>query len=94
MHQPVNKGSRHRSQKGNMRGFFVLLAVCLNGVQTEAKIDKAFIVFSNHLDIGYTENQNGSCAGAVINKYFNEYFPKAINTARVSRSKGKFQYRW
>ena len=31
-------------------------------------IKDVFIVFSNHLDIGYTLNNNGSCAGAVINE--------------------------
>ena len=31
-------------------------------------IEKVFIVFSNHLDVGYTDNNNGSCAGAVVNR--------------------------
>ena len=57
-------------------------------------IKKVYIVFSNHLDIGYTKNVNGSTSGAVINQYFNEHFPKAINTANEARVKGGHQYRW
>ena len=57
-------------------------------------IKKVYIVFSNHLDIGYTKNVNGSTSGAVINQYFNEHFPKAINTANEARAKGGHQYRW
>ena len=54
----------------------VLLACLLLGaVPQEAgalPITKAYIVFSNHFDMGYTKNLNGSCAGAVINEYFNK----------------------
>jgi len=32
------------------------------------EITRVFIVFSNHLDVGYTKNDNGSDAGAVVNE--------------------------
>ncbi len=57
-------------------------------------IKKVYIVFSNHFDLGYTLNQNGSCAGAVVNEYFHKHFPAAIETAEAARKAGKFQYRW
>jgi hypothetical protein len=57
-------------------------------------IKKVYIIFSNHLDIGYTKNVNGSTSGAVINQYFNEHFPKAIHTANEARAKGGNPYKW
>lgn len=42
---------------------------------------QVFVVFSNHLDVGYTDNLDGSCAGAVVNRYFDQHFPNAIKTA-------------
>jgi hypothetical protein len=32
------------------------------------RIKKVFLLFSNHLDMGYTLNKNGSSSGAVINQ--------------------------
>lgn len=61
-------------------------------------ITKVYIVFSNHLDIGYTDNINGSCAGAVTNRYFHDHFPNAINTSAMFRAVAKTnknrRYRW
>lgn len=51
-------------------------------------------MFSNHLDIGYTINSNGSSSGAVINEYFTKHFPQAIATSAAMRKEGKPQYRW
>ena len=50
-------------------------------------IKQVFIVFSNHLDVGYTDNNNGSCAGAVVNRYWHDHFPKAIATAAEFEAK-------
>ena len=52
-----------------------------------------FVVFSNHFDAGYTQNQNGSCTGAVVQQYFHGHFPKAIATAQAARATGR-PYRW
>ena len=43
-----------------------------NNHEVEDPIKKVYIIFSNHLDIGYTKNVNGSTSGAVINQYFHE----------------------
>ena len=61
-----------------------------------AEIKKVFIVFSNHLDVGYTLNDNGSCAAAVLNQYWEEHFPLAIKTANEFRANtsSSDQYRW
>ena len=61
---------------------------------SDSSISDVYIVFSNHLDVGYTMNKNGSCAGAVVNEYFQKHFPKAIETSRTAREKGKFNYTW
>ena len=57
-------------------------------------IQKVFVVFSNHLDVGYTDNLNGSCAAAVINRYWEDHFPTAIATAAAFRATGTDRYRW
>mgnify|MGYP003885175691 CR=1 FL=1 len=57
-------------------------------------ITKVYVVFSNHLDVGYTLNSDGSSAGAVVNEYFDKHFPKAVETGRAARAAGRFQYRW
>jgi hypothetical protein len=57
-------------------------------------IERVFIVFSTHLDVGYTLNQNGSCAGAVVNQWF-EQLPNAIDTAEQFRRKQpQWRYQW
>jgi hypothetical protein len=61
---------------------------------TPDNIDKVYIVFSNHLDVGYTDNNNGSCAGSVINRYFVDHFPKAIATAQQMRAQTNMTYKW
>ena len=34
------------------------------------------------------DNNDGSCAGAVVNRYFHDHFPKAIETAEAFRKAG------
>ena len=51
---------------------------------------QVFVVFSNHLDVGYTDNLDGSCAGAVVNRYFDDHFPNAIKTADEFRQVRSF----
>jgi hypothetical protein len=60
-----------------------------------ANIERVFIVFSNHLDVGYTDNNDGSCAGAVVNRYWHDHFPKAMDTAEQFRQKQPhWRYKW
>ena len=46
------------------------------------------------MDVGYTDNNNGSCAGAVTNRWWHEHFPKAIATADAFRKAKGPAYRW
>lgn len=32
-------------------------------------IEKVYVVYANHLDVGYTDMNNGSCAGSVVNRW-------------------------
>ena len=57
-------------------------------------ITKVYVVFSNHLDVGYTLNNDGSCAGAVVNEYFHSHFPKAIKTGKEARAAGRYDMSW
>jgi hypothetical protein len=57
-------------------------------------IKKVYVLFSNHLDIGYTMNENGSTSGAVINEYFTKHFPSAVEVAAQARARGERPYRW
>ena len=43
-------------------------------------ITKVYVLWSNHFDLGYTINSNGSCAGAVVN----ECKPLSLRLQRVS----------
>ena len=57
-------------------------------------IERVFIAFSTHLDVGYTINHNGSCAGAVVNQWFAQ-LPDAIDTAEQFRQKQPhWRYQW
>ena len=60
----------------------------------QGNVKKVYVLFSNHLDIGYTKNVEGSTSAAVINQYFQQHFPKAIQTAEEARRKNKFRYSW
>jgi hypothetical protein len=70
----------------------LIIFACCSGQRSDIK--KAYVLFSNHLDIGYTDNINGSCAGAVTNRYWHDHFPRAIETAKKFRLEGKRTYKW
>jgi len=57
-------------------------------------ISQVYVLFSNHLDIGYTANRAGSSSGAVVDDYFNIHIPKAIATANHARERGGVPYKW
>jgi hypothetical protein len=59
-----------------------------------APVEQVFIVFSTHLDVGYTINKNGSCAGAVGNQWFGQLLD-AVDTAEQFRQKHpQWRYQW
>lgn len=71
----------------------LLAAAAVAAAPSDDPIRKVYVVFSNHLDVGYTENRNGSSAAAVINEYFEHHFPAAIATANEARAHGH-PFRW
>lgn len=55
--------------------------------QTTAKIDEVYIVFMNHLDVGFDGiNPIIGFAANVVNKYFDIYFPLALEVAATMRA--------
>jgi len=59
----------------------------------EAKADPAvnrvLVMFKCHFDAGFIDTQAN-----VVQKYFNEYFPRAIEIARAQNAGGKRRYVW
>jgi hypothetical protein len=47
------------------------------------------VMFKCHFDAGFVDTQ-----AAVVHKYFTEYFPRAIETARTANAGGKRRYVW
>lgn len=52
-------------------------------------VKQVLIVFMCHLDVGFTDTQ-----AAVVSKYFNQYFPAAMQVASVMRGSGEDRYIW
>jgi len=52
--------------------------------KTAAEIEAIHIIFKTHLDVGFTE-----LAHNVVAKYFDDYIPRACETARVLRQERK-----
>jgi hypothetical protein len=74
---------------------FSLLLCFVSIVSINAeKITHIHAVFMNHLDVGFDGiSPEIGFAANVINKYFNVYFPAAINTAmEFHRRNGTEQY--
>jgi hypothetical protein len=69
---------------------FVVPAAASDGAapSTEPVYRRIDVVFSNHLDVGYTD-----FAHNVIQKYFYTFFPRAIETAATLAAEG-VGYRW
>eukprot|EP01084_Bolivina_argentea_P260303 439542_1 len=63
-------------------------------------VDTVHIVFSNHLDFGYTDSlgqcgNNDNCfASSVANRYFDIYFNQAIQVAKNMSTKYNVTYTW
>jgi hypothetical protein len=60
-----------------------------NATQPEVAVKRVLAVFKCHLDVGFTNTQ-----AAVVQRYFNEYFPQAIRTAAELRQLGRNRYVW
>ena len=52
-------------------------------------VRRVLVMFKCHFDAGFIDTQAN-----VVHKYFSQYFPHAIETARVANSQGKRRYVW
>src|ERR1700733_3898089 len=52
-------------------------------------IKRVLVMFKCHLDVGFVDTQ-----AAVIQKYFEQYFPQAIQIANTLRREGEDRYVW
>jgi Domain of unknown function (DUF5054) len=55
----------------------------------DASVKRVLVMFKCHLDVGFVDTQ-----AAIIRKYFDVYFPLAIETARSLRHTGDDRYVW
>ena len=58
-------------------------------VSPDPAVKRVLAVFKCHLDVGFTNTQT-----AVIRRYFDQYFPQAIRTAKEVRKSGDRSYVW
>ncbi len=55
----------------------------------DQQIKRVLVMFKCHLDVGFVDTQQ-----AIIKKYFEVYFPQAIQLAADQRAKGEERYIW
>ncbi len=52
-------------------------------------VKRVLVMFKCHLDVGFTDTQAN-----VVRRYFEQHFPRAIETAETVRGEGKERYIW
>src|SRR5438309_2824760 len=57
--------------------------------QPDPAIKRVLVMFKCHLDVGFVDTQ-----AAVVNKYFKQYYPQAIELAGKLRQSGTERYVW
>ena len=56
---------------------------------TDTAVKRVLVMFKCHLDVGFVDTQAN-----IIRRYFEEFFPKAIETAAAMRQAGSDRYIW
>ena len=67
------------------------LLLLLAAAAQAAEVSKVHVLFMNHLDVGFASGhgeERPGLAATVLDIYFNEYFPKALEVAEAMRSTG------
>jgi hypothetical protein len=59
------------------------------GQSPDLSVKRVLVMFKCHLDVGFVDTQ-----AAIIRKYFEQYFPQAIETANKLRRAGDERYVW
>jgi hypothetical protein len=68
----------------------IILAICVQGLSAQIKVERVHVIFKTHLDVGYTD-----LASKVEQRYIAEFIPKAIAVGEQLRSEGaKERYVW
>jgi hypothetical protein len=65
------------------------LAAGAQTVAPDPSVKRVLVMFKCHFDAGFIDTQYN-----VVHKYFNQYFPQAIETARAANAGGKRRYVW
>jgi hypothetical protein len=76
----------------NRRSFVSALLASANLLANQpqsAAIKRVLVMFKCHLDVGFVDTQ-----AAIIRKYFDEYYPRAIALASTMRAAGPDRYVW
>src|SRR5271154_7445484 len=55
----------------------------------DSSVKRVLVMFKCHFDAGFIDTQT-----AVVHKYFNQYFPAAIQIAAAQNASGKRRYTW
>jgi len=55
----------------------------------DANVKRVLVMFKCHFDAGFIDTQYN-----VVHKYFNQYFPQAIEVARAANGRGRRRYVW
>src|SRR5271154_7130541 len=55
----------------------------------DSSVKRVLVMFKCHFDAGFIDTQT-----AVVHKYFNQYFPLAIEVAAAANASGKSRYIW
>jgi hypothetical protein len=55
----------------------------------DTSVKRVLVMFKCHFDAGFIDTQYN-----VVHKYFNQYFPQAIEAARAANAQGKRRYVW
>ena len=66
-----------------------VLAAEAQSAAPDATVKRVLVMFKCHFDAGFIDTQY-----SVVHKYFNQYFPQAIETARTANTQGKRRYVW
>ncbi|DBA72016.1 TPA: hypothetical protein ACH3X2_010755 [Trebouxia sp. C0005] len=79
-----------------MATLVIIVAVLLYGACFVSGHEKIHLIFSNHLDIGFDGiNPTPGTDFNVINKYFTEFFPQAMDTSQTLAERGgRERLRW
>jgi len=89
--QQAASSSSYRVEQMNRREFLSTVSTAAGAVYVGAElpVKRVLVMFKCHLDLGFVDTQ-----AAIIKKYFDVYFPQAIELAANQRQKGDEPYIW